>query len=90
MKAVIKAVMFANGAKCPHAGMYLARADFDAYDGMGYMDFTADVRKALKFDTAGDAMAFWRTPSTVRPLRPDGQPNRPLTALTVEIAEVTR
>jgi hypothetical protein len=84
---VIRAVGFANGQYCPHEGQYLKKADFEAFGGQGHMTFTNDVNKALKFATAGDALIFWQTTSKTRPKRPDGQPNRPLTALTVEIED---
>jgi hypothetical protein len=66
-------------------GQYLVDFDFDAEGGKGFGTFAYDVELAKRFDTLRDAMKFWRTRSTVRPYRPDGRPNRPLTASTVEI-----
>lgn len=40
---------------------------------------------AMRFANTGEAIAAWNTASTRRPLRPDGKPNKPLTALTVEV-----
>ncbi len=60
-------------------GSWLKSYDPDAYDGRGSATWT--------FDTEA-AMACWRTVSTVRPTRPDGQPNRPLTAATIECVEL--
>ena len=51
----------------------------------GFADDTSDPALALRFDSAADALAFAQTQSTRTPLRPDGQPNRPLTAFTVAI-----
>jgi hypothetical protein len=59
--------------------------DFDADDGKGFGEFTHCVWEAKRFLTADSAMRFFRTRSNVRPYRPDGLPNRPLTASTVEI-----
>lgn len=84
---LIRAVGFANGVPCPHEGQYLETFDFEASGGRGYGTFTPHAERALQFATAGDAIAFWRTPSATVPTRPDGQPNRPLTALTVEIED---
>lgn len=84
---VIRAICFANGTPCPHAGQFLKSANFEAFGGQGHMTFTDDIDKALKFATAGDAIALWGTQSKTKPLRPDGQPNKPLTALTVEIED---
>lgn len=82
---VIQAVAFANGTPCPHAGQYLKSFDFEFENGLGYGEFTRSRQEAMRFKTVADAMQFWRTESKIRPLRPDGEPNRPLTALTVHI-----
>lgn len=84
---VIRAVMFANGTPCPHAGQFLKGANFEAFNGQGHMTFTEDITQALKFSNVGAAMAFWATTSKGHPRRPDGKPNRPLTALTIEIED---
>lgn len=72
----------------PPEGAYLAAYDADAHDGRGLADWTDDLSRALKFDTPAEAMSYWRQQSRVRPLREDGEPNRPLTAYTVEIVPV--
>jgi hypothetical protein len=82
---VIVAVGFVNRQHCPHAGQYLEWFDFDYANGLGRGEFTKDRTKALEFKDAGEAMTFWKTVSRVKPFRADGKPNRPLTALTVEI-----
>lgn len=51
----------------------------------GLADWTTDTAEALTFPDAGEAGGFWRQQSTVKPLRPDGAPNRPLTAYTVAV-----
>lgn len=85
MSYYIQAVGFANGAPCPHAGQYLQAFDFEYNNGTGFGSFTPEVEKAMRFDTAAEAMIFWRTQSRTRPVRPDGRPNRPLTALSIEV-----
>lgn len=87
MSFVILAIGFAGGHDCPHAGQYLETFDHDTADGLGYGEFTADLTKAKRFDTFKDAFEFWRQQSKTRPRRwyGDRGPNRPLTALTVEI-----
>jgi len=67
------------------AGQFLMSFDFDANDGKGFGEFTHCLWQAKRFTTAVSAMLFFRTRSIVRPHRPDGLPNRPLTASTVEI-----
>lgn len=69
-------------------GSYCRSFNPDAHDGQGDVTWTADLRHAVQFSSAGGAMRFYRQRSTVRPLRDDGRPNRPLTAATVEIIVV--
>lgn len=66
-----------------HEG-WVREYDPDAFDGGGTVRITHDPAHALRFASLGDAFEFYRKPSTVRPYRSDGLPNRPLTAYTVE------
>lgn len=66
-------------------GMWLKEYDPDGRDGRGAVKATRNREEAMQFADAGEAMACWRRQSKVRPLRPDGKPNRPLTAFSVEI-----
>lgn len=83
MKYVIRVVQ-ATGD-----GEYVMRYDPDAGppDSIitGDLEVTSDVAKALKFDSAKEAMEFYRKPSTRVPYRADGRANSPLTAYTVSI-----
>lgn len=71
----------------PPADCWLESFDVDAHDGRGDAAWTSDVARAMRFPDVGAAMTAWRTQSTVRPLRDDGLPNRPLTALTIQIED---
>lgn len=51
----------------------------------GVIRLTPDPERAVRFVSTSKALQAWNTQSKQRPLRPDGLPNRPLTALTVEI-----
>jgi hypothetical protein len=64
-------------------GDYLEWSDPDARDGRGDDRWTTDLAKAKKFATFMDAMECWKAQSTVVPFRPDGKPNRPMTAYSV-------
>lgn len=64
---------------------YLKSYDPEAHDGQGYVTATMLLSDAMKFDTAEQAMALWRSVSPTRPRRDDGKPNRPLAAFTVSI-----
>jgi len=74
----------------PLAGEYLVRYDPEADGGRGYVETTREREKARRFSFT----EAWQTLGTVprcKPVRPDGKPNRPLTAtrwqfLSVEAA----
>lgn len=72
-----------NEAQDTDVFLWLAEADIDANDGHGCVVFTADRTRAKAFPSPTDAAAYWRTQSTVRPLRDDGRPNRPLTTFSM-------
>lgn len=55
---------------------------------MGPVPTSADLAEAKHFADLTEALAFWQTQSRVRPRRPDGEPNRPLTGFSVEIVNV--
>jgi hypothetical protein len=82
---VMRVTGFANGEACLIAGEWLKTFDFNAHDGGGFGDFTDDPTQAQRFGSLQKAMDFHNTVSTVRPLRSDGLPNRPLTACTMVI-----
>lgn len=72
----------------PEMGPYLEWFDVNAKKGFGDDRWTDDVSKALTFESFTDAATAWKTQSTKRPLRDDGEPNRPLTAYSVTIERV--
>ena len=57
----------------------------DTEDGRGHATLTDRPERALRFPRASDALDFWRQRSRYVPFRPDGKPNRPLTAYHIEI-----
>jgi hypothetical protein len=70
------------------SGDYLVWYDVDANEGRGDAGFSPDKDKALRFPDAFKALQVWKMQSTVRPLREDGKPNRPLTAYSIMTEEV--
>ncbi len=54
----------------------------------GLADFTQDPAEAMAFDTPKDAFDTYMTVAESFPTRPDGHPNRPLTAYTIEVLEL--
>ena len=67
---------------------YLEAFNADALGGIGIIRLTNDLSAARRFDSFEAVMACWKTVSTVRPRRPDGKPNRPLTAYTIQPEEL--
>ena len=82
---LMRAVGFAGGHDCPHAGQFLEDFQHDTPDGLGFGKFTSDPTKAKQFASRADAMIFWNKQSRVKPYRADGRPNKPLTALSVSV-----
>lgn len=69
-------------------GQYLKSTDFEANAGVGHTILTKSVSEAMTFPTTDAAVKFYNTQSRSRPLRDDGEPNRPLTAFCVYVCEV--
>lgn len=67
------------------ASGYVKRYDPEAYGGRGWVDFTDKIDDALQFETKEQAIAFVMQVPRNKPKRSDGQPNKPLTAFTLEI-----
>lgn len=72
----------------PEIGKYLEWSDPNANRGMGDDRWTDDIAKARKFVSFQAAADCWNAVSLVRPWRPDGRPNKPLTAYSVTIEMV--
>lgn len=71
-------------------GSYLKDYDPEASERPGHfptgsVKATRDPADAMKFESIEAAVACRNTQSKTVPLRPDGLPNRPLSALTVTI-----
>lgn len=66
-------------------GSYVVSYDPDAHNGRGYVEGNLDLKKAKRFGSFEEAVEYWRQVSTVKPTRPDGKPNRPLTAFSVTV-----
>jgi hypothetical protein len=64
-------------------GAWVASYDPEGDHRAGACSLTHDPNEALRFHTARDAWALWQRQSVTRPVRSDGQPNRPLTAFSI-------
>lgn len=64
---------------------WLQSFDLDANEGRGFVGITQVESEAMVFPDFRAAFETWRKTSEKYPVRPDGKPNRPLTAYTAEI-----
>lgn len=62
--------------------------DPSAYKGRGFATFTDDPQRAMKFASPENAYDFMNQVPPELPVRPDGKPNRPIRAFTLEIANI--
>jgi len=91
MACILKIIGAANGGVLGIEGWYLKEYDptKDAPAGERCMWFTPNIAEAKVFATAADAGEEWRKPLVTKSgnirIRRDGNPDRPLTAFTVEI-----
>lgn len=88
MANIIQIVGLAVGGDSPLDGQYVHDFDPDGYAGRGNLRATDDPARAKRFENAIAAWEFWRAQSTVKPMRDDGRPNRPLTAYTVKVLPI--
>jgi len=72
----------AIGTPTPADERWLSYYDPTKHGYRGEIRTTPDAKDALAFDTFEDAAECWRQSHGTRP---DGRPNRPLTAYTIEI-----
>jgi hypothetical protein len=74
-----------TGIFAPETGCYIMPFDVARHDGRAPFPVTTNIAEAAHFGTVAEAVTFLTTQSQVVPTRPDGGPNRPLTALTIEL-----
>jgi hypothetical protein len=67
---------------------WLLEFDPDAFGSRGRIVQTSNLSKAKRFDSFAAVMEQWKCQSTTVPLRDDGEPNRPLTAYSIEPQKV--
>lgn len=82
---VMLCVGLANGAPTPDKGKWLAAFDPEAMDGRGLAAWTSDRKRAYRFHDPETAWRVWHAIPANRTTRPDGKPNRPLTAYSVMV-----
>jgi hypothetical protein len=87
MVCVGVAGMIIGGDGNDPAGVYLHSYDPEFDDGYGAIHWTGDKSEAMKFPSLIEGWGLWQTVPVSRPVRADGQPNRPLTCFTVTFEE---
>lgn len=86
---VIQIVGLADGRQTGASGQYVVSFDADANGGYGDAVLTPQLSDAKRFPSGASAFDYWRTQASApNATRPDGQPNRPLTAFTVKISRL--
>ena len=89
MTCIILIHCAADGRSTSLDGEYLVGYE-DAGDHVGLVATTAEISDAKLFANLTEAVEFWKQQSVLCPIRPDGKPNRPLTAFTIEVIPVDR
>lgn len=88
MSYAIQIIGYTDDTVCEVAGQYVQSFDFDGAAGRGIGRYVHRATDAMRFTTKLEALTFVQTQSRVKPLRGDGQPNRPLCGCHVVIAEL--
>ena len=83
MAVLVKIIEAADGSPTPHDGRWVV--NWDPHTRYGVLDITSSINKvfARRFESSSQALIEWNTISNVQPVRPDGEYNRPLTAVTI-------
>jgi hypothetical protein len=81
----IRIVHLATGQPSGADGQWVKSYTPDGHGGRGDLLLTENKHEAKVYANAAAAMEEWRRVSSTHPTRPDGKPNRPMTAFTVEI-----
>jgi hypothetical protein len=82
----VTGIPFSNPLRSP-VGCYLKSYDPAAMNGFGLAKWTTSPAGALRLPSRAAAFELWRAVPANRPVRGDGQPNRPLTAFSVSFEE---
>jgi hypothetical protein len=88
MSVVIKCICRAAG-ETPREELGAYLREYRPHEGKyGAIVWTHDLARAHHYPSMFEAMAAYRTVNKTEPMRPDGRPNRPLTAFTIELVKV--
>lgn len=79
---VIRIIALADGRRSKHDDRFLSYYDPTKHGTRGDIRSTHDVRKAMHFPSGAEAIKLFQLSHGTRP---DGRPNRPLTAFAVSV-----
>jgi hypothetical protein len=86
MPVVMRLIGWADGRPLACAGQYVRFVDVQLADITDrWLQPTADIRKAKVWRSVREAMETYHEILASQPVRPDMRPNRPLTAITIEL-----
>lgn len=86
MKSVVKIIGAADGmTRTPFDGKYVVDWNPHVLYGELFIQTTDKESEARIFEDAKEALDEWQAISELDPLRPDGRPNRPLTAVHIVV-----
>ena len=93
MRCLMRIVGLMGGMRTIHDGQFVQEYDPNRNDESDrphtvYLTTTLNLLEAKKFDNVAAALEFWKLTDERCPLRPDGEPNRPLTAFSVEVVDM--
>ena len=90
MPVIMQIVGFANLEPCKVAGMYVYDVQVQLIPNESWLRVTRYPDKAYVWEDAIAALAAWKEVLQSQPIRQDGRPNRPMTALSVILERTTR
>jgi len=85
MSVVVIIAGLATGARTAWDGQYVRGWDPHTKEGTLKLWPTKELKRAKKFKDIAEVFAEWKTVSDRQPVRHDGKPNRPLTAMNISI-----
>jgi len=89
MSVVMKLLAWADGQPLRCAGEYVRTLDVQAASrDLDWLTTTPDIALALRWPDPGAARRQWKEILKSDPVRADGKPNRPMTALTIQLVRV--
>ena len=83
----IRNLGLADGREGPAYGQYLKEYDPSALGGMGDWKWTPNRDEAIKFPNAAAVFKAYNASPKCHPTRPDGKPNKPLTAFNILVED---